>query len=146
MARAQEMRFTVATTLAAALVAPLLVVAADTSNCSSATTQAEMNACAANELAEADRQLNEVYQSVLKKHAGNTAFTQKLRAAQRAWVTFRDAELDSTYACAAPNPAACWGSLLPQRYASYKAKLTCERTERLRELLVDGPPADRTSL
>ena len=126
-----------------AAIAP--VYAANFAQCNVAGTQVEMNACAVDELAEADRQLNEVYRAVLKKEAGNAEFVQKLRTAQRAWVAFRDAELDAMYACAEPNASACWGSLLPVRYTSYKAKLTCERTERLRQFLTNGPPADESS-
>ncbi|MET0535285.1 MAG: lysozyme inhibitor LprI family protein [Steroidobacter sp.] len=149
MTRLAKMRFMILTTLLIALTAlfvALAAMAADSSpRCNPAGTQAQMNTCATNELAEADRQLNATYQSLLKKYADDAAFIQKLRAAQRAWVAFRDAELDATYWCMEPNPAACWGSLLPQRYASYKSKLTSERTERLRRLLAKGPPADGSS-
>jgi uncharacterized protein YecT (DUF1311 family) len=145
MTRFSKMRFMFATALAVALATPLLAATAfgaDSMRCNPAGSQAEMNACAADQLAEADRQLNAAYQALLKKLAKDTAFIQGLRAAQRAWVTFRDAELNATYACAAPNSATCWGSLLSMRYSSYKAKLTDERTKRLRQLLTAGPPAD----
>ena len=138
----------IATTAGIFLAAPAFAAATSTAHpaqCNLAGTQVEMNACAVDELAEADRQLNSVYQALLKKEAKNTEFIQKLKTAQRAWIAFRDAELDAMYACAQPNAAACWGSLLPVRYTSYKAKLTCERTERLRQFLKEGPPADKTS-
>ena len=127
------------------IAAPATAWAADAVKCNPAGTQVELNACAADELNEADQKLNKVYAALLKKEAKNTAFIQKLRAAQRAWIAFRDAELDATYACQNSNARVCWGSLLPVRYTSYKAKLTCERTERLRQFLTNGPPADESS-
>lgn len=134
--------FIVAAAAAIFATSPFTASAADAARCNPAGTQVEINACAADKLAEADRQLNAVYQSLLKKQASNPAFEQKLRAAQRAWITFRDAELAATFACGEPNAAACWGSSLSMRYASYKAKLTNQRTERLRRWLAEGPPAD----
>jgi len=148
MTRFSKKAISIATSAAIVLMAPVFAPAAPAvhpSQCNLAGTQVEMNACAVDELAQADRQLNEVYQALLKKEAKNTQFIQKLRTAQRAWVAFRNAELDAMYACAEPNATACWGSLLPVRYTSYKAKLTCERTERLRRLLKEGPPADDSS-
>jgi len=121
------------------LATPLPAAAADTVQCNRDGTQLELNACAAAELAEADKQLNHVYKALLKKEAQNTVLLQKLRAAQRAWLAFRDAELDATFACQDANPRACWGSLFPMSYASYKAELTRERAKRLQRLL-DGSP------
>jgi uncharacterized protein YecT (DUF1311 family) len=57
-------------------------------------------------------------------------------------VAFRDAELDAIYACKDPNPRACWGSMLAMCEADRQAKMTRERTRRLKELLEAGPPAD----
>jgi uncharacterized protein YecT (DUF1311 family) len=139
----RKLTVAIASSLAMALLlAPANAWTAEAAKCDAAATQAEMNACAAADLAAADKQLNEVYQALLKKEAKNTAFITKLRAAQRTWVAFRDAELTATYACAELNPQACWGSMLPLRYSSYKAKLTRERTGRLRQLLAKGLPAD----
>jgi len=145
MTRLAYQRIRIVTAFGVALIAPLFpaaVFAAGSAQCKPDGTQIEMNACAANELAEADRQLNASYQALLKKEAKNTAFIQKLRKAQRAWIDFRDAELEAMYACTEPNPAVCWGSMLPLRYTSYKAKLTRERNERLRRLMTEGQPAD----
>src|SRR5438309_2132448 len=62
-----------------------------------ADSQAEMNDCAYKESADANRELNRVYQAVLKRYADDVVLIKKLKAAQRAWVTFRDAEIDAQY-------------------------------------------------
>lgn len=108
-------------------------LAQDGTECNEAGNQQELNACAADEFKKADQELNEVYAALLKKESGDRTFIKKLRAAQRAWVVFADAEMAATFAC---DPAkACWGSMLPMSMASYKARLTRDRTQRLREFL-----------
>lgn len=124
------------------LLAPLAYASAqDQIKCNPAGTQLEMNACAADEFKQADRELNEAYAALLKKEGADRTFVKKLRAAQRAWIAFRDAEMEATYACD-PTQVPCWGSMLPMSMASYKAKLTRDRTARLRQLLNEGRPAD----
>lgn len=90
--------------LAAAAVLPLLANAsAQTPNpidCAKATATVEINYCADRDYAEADRLLNEAYQKALAmiaKSDGPAPYTaaqweQELRASQRAWVAFRDAD------------------------------------------------------
>jgi uncharacterized protein YecT (DUF1311 family) len=109
-------------------------------SCNEAGTQQELTACAVEDFKQADRELNEVY-SALIKESNHPAIVKKLRAAQRAWIAFRDAEMEATFACD-PAEAPCWGSMLPMSMAAYKAKLTRERTARLRQLLEQGRPAD----
>ena len=99
-------------------------------------------AIAADDLKTADDELNRVYKALLEKQKDNQPFTDKLRVAQKAWVAFRDAELDAMYSCKDPDPRACWGSMLPMCHADHQAKLTKDRVKRLKELLDAGPPAD----
>lgn len=54
------------------------------------TDPATTQACLSKELTTADAALNAAYQGVLKDLAGNTARLDMLKAAQRAWVDFRD--------------------------------------------------------
>lgn len=129
--------------LAVMLVLPAATSAADFAKCNPSGSQLEMTACAVDDFKQADSELNEVYKAVLVKEGSNKAFAQKLRAAQRAWLAFRDAELDAMYACDNENQASCWGSMLPLCRSSYMAGLTRNRTHRLRELLIEGPPADK---
>jgi uncharacterized protein YecT (DUF1311 family) len=121
---------------------PAAASAADFAQCNRGGSQLELNACAIDELTAADKKLNEIYKALLNKEKKNAAFVQKLRAAQRAWLAFRDAELDAMFACNDSDQRQCWGSMLPMRFAYYKAKLTSERAARLQQLLDHGQPAD----
>ena len=97
-----------------------------------ARTQSELNRCADNDFARADRELNMTYQRILKKYAKDALFLQRLREAQRAWVAFRDAEMQMKYPSTnAQEVTARFGSVYPMCLASYKAELTEQRTKRL---------------
>jgi uncharacterized protein YecT (DUF1311 family) len=69
-------------------------------DCGKAATTVEMNYCADRDYAEADRALNETYQkalAVIARSGGPAPYTpaqweQELRASQRAWLAFRDAD------------------------------------------------------
>ena len=56
--------------------------------CANPQTQSAMNQCAMEEFKKADAEMNKVYQQLLLK----TDRQEKLKAAQRAWVAFRDAD------------------------------------------------------
>ena len=72
----------------------------DPIDCKKATTTVEMNYCADRDYAEADRALNEAYQkalAIIGKSDGPAPYTpaqweKELRASQRAWLAFRDAD------------------------------------------------------
>lgn len=103
-----------------------------------AQTQLDLNAQAGAEFAAADAELNRVYQQIRSRYRGEQQFLNKLRDAQRAWIAFRDAELEAIY----PPPASgsmqqAYGSILPMCLAEQKARLTRERTAQLRRWL-DG--------
>jgi uncharacterized protein YecT (DUF1311 family) len=115
--------------------------AAETIKCNDAGTQMELNACALDEFKRADQELNATYAALMKKENQDPTFIRKLRAAQRAWIAFRDAEIESTYACNEKDARVCWGSMLPLSVSAYKTKLTRERTARLRRSLDEGRPA-----
>jgi uncharacterized protein YecT (DUF1311 family) len=97
-----------------------------------AKTQRDLNSCAGTDSANAEQDLNATYQSILKKYADNPVFVERLRAAQRAWLKFRDAQLEMRF-----PPADQEGSVAPMCHASYKAELTQARTKQLRAWL-DG--------
>jgi uncharacterized protein YecT (DUF1311 family) len=94
--------------------------------------QRELNNSAGKNNANAERDLNTTYQGILKKYADDPAFIGRLRRAQRAWLKFRDAQLEMRFP---PSDEA--GSVAPMCYASYKAKLTQARTRQLKVWL-DG--------
>ena len=70
------------------MVAP--VAAPGASPCDTPRTQADLNACAGNAAKQADAKLNDVYATLAKRVS--PAGRQALRAAQRAWITYRDAQ------------------------------------------------------
>lgn len=69
-------------------------------DCAKASATSELNYCADQDLAQADKALNAAYEKVLAKVKQSAAgesydaktWEAKLRASQRAWIAFRDAE------------------------------------------------------
>lgn len=100
---------------------------ADEGLCPDAMTQPDMNRCAAQEFQQADAELNRVYR-LLTKDAG-AAERAKLRAAQLAWLKFRDAYCDYE---AFGNKG---GSIYPMVYSFCLAAVTRERAKQFEEIL-----------
>src|SRR5213592_970064 len=67
-------------------------MSADSDPCLNAANQRELTECVAQEYMKADAKLNDVYKSLLTSL--DREHQLKLKAAQRAWITFRDAECD----------------------------------------------------
>lgn len=71
-------------------------------DCSNARSTAEMNYCTGLELQAADRELNRVYQRAIAKRTKDgdagpytfEAWLAALKASQRAWIKFRDADCE----------------------------------------------------
>lgn len=77
----------------------------------------------------ADREMNHVYAQVLAKYAGDARFIAHFKAAQRAWLAYRDAEVAARYPAA--DPAAAYGSVYPMCVDDLKTELTMQRIEAL---------------
>jgi uncharacterized protein YecT (DUF1311 family) len=60
-----------------------------------AYTNSELIQCASAKFKQADDSLNAIYRRILKEYSLDTAFTKRLLIAQRAWLAFRDAELNA---------------------------------------------------
>lgn len=92
-----------------------------------AQSQHEMNQQAAADFKKADAALNKIYAQVLAKL--DEEGQAKLKAAQRAWVAFRDAqaELDADFMRG--------GSAAPLLHSGSLAGTTRQRTEALKEFL-----------
>ena len=101
--------------------------------CLNKQTQGELNACESEQYGKADVELNRVYQELLAKYSSHKEFISKLRAAEEAWIKFRDADLDSYYY--AKNKLAVYGSAYPMCRAISLTQLTLERTKELRQML-----------
>lgn len=111
---------------------------ADDVKCNQGGNQLELNACASDDFAKADKELNQTYQALIKKETDDPLFIRKLRLAQKAWLAFRDAELEAIFACSEDNLSICWGSMYPMSFLYRKAELTRERTKQLQQLLKEG--------
>lgn len=99
-----------------------------------ATTQSEATACAGQALAKADAEMNLVYQQILKKHAARGNFIKRLKAAQEAWLKFRDAHVDSLFPDRDEGELQT-GTVYPMCKAMEMTRLTIERTNTLKKIL-----------
>jgi len=113
---------------------PCLLAQSKSRPCGESGTQAEMNQCAAMEAKAADRHLNEVYRAMLSKLKSNKIATQKLIAAQRAWIAFRDADLGAMWPIeSGENPNQLYGSVHPFCYYLALTEITEQRTKELQQ-------------
>jgi uncharacterized protein YecT (DUF1311 family) len=96
------------------VIALLSSARADTDNsiCAGATTQREINECAARAFEGADKDLNQLYGETSSKLSGKTK--EKLRKAQAAWLRYRDSTCEAEVALleggsmAQPQGAFAW--------------------------------------
>ncbi|HYG41451.1 MAG TPA: lysozyme inhibitor LprI family protein [Bordetella sp.] len=91
-------------------------------DCANAQDQATMSACAAADYKQADAVLNATYKQAAARLKDDTDQHQRLVAAQRAWIAFRDAE------CAFAAGSSEGGSAYPMLLAQCRATLTTQRT------------------
>lgn len=115
--------------LAAALAILAAPAATAATDCSNAGTQADMNACAAKAAAAADAELNGVYKEIETRLYDEPDPRKLLIAAEKAWVSFRDAE------CAFRTSATVDGSIHPTMVSMCLEDLTKARTEQLKVYL-----------
>jgi uncharacterized protein YecT (DUF1311 family) len=95
--------------------------------CPGSNTQFELNQCAARARDKADAELNKVYRELMKD-AGTTE-RAKLRAAQLAWIKFRDTQCDYE---SVGNKG---GSIYPMVVSFCLARVTGARVKQLQEIL-----------
>ena len=102
------------------------VAGAQEADCASAVTQFDLNECAYAEFEAADAELNRAYAAAVEAAREAEEYEpgaeDRLRAAQRAWVAFRDLDCE---AVAPATPGA--GSMQPMAYAGCLAGLTDQR-------------------
>lgn len=106
--------------------------------CNHEGNQREMSQCAYEDFQKADKKLNKTYQALIAKTSANKTYIIKLRESQRAWIKFRDAELDAMFSCNDENVEMCWGSLIDIFRPQAKQALTEERTKRLQHYIDKG--------
>jgi uncharacterized protein YecT (DUF1311 family) len=95
--------------------------------CPGARTQQELNLCASRAFQQADAELNKLYQQLMRD--AGAAERAKLRAAQLAWIKFRDAHCEYE---AFGNQG---GSIYPMVYGFCLAEVTGERVKQFRATL-----------
>lgn len=98
-----------------------------------ANTQSEMTACAAEELSRTNGELNRIYSDVLLKAESNREAVIKIKAAENAWMIYRDAHIEATYP--AKDKQAAYGSIYPMSVDLLLAKLTQQQISALKDLL-----------
>lgn len=114
----------------------VMLFAGQTFDCNSAVTQVDMNRCAALRARDADAELNRIWPQVVRMiQAGdrevdsNGEGERRLRAAQHAWIAFRDAQ------CELEGVEALGGSMESMLVSGCLATMTERRTAELRQML-----------
>ncbi|WP_045769912.1 lysozyme inhibitor LprI family protein [Xanthomonas albilineans] len=132
------------TLLALALLVSVAAPArADNVGCDPAGAQAQLDACAAQDLRKADAELNTIYRQIMAKLVKQPLALDKLKTAQRLWVQLRDADLEARYPAGNHrSPQMLYGSMYPTLYASTKAELTAARTAYLRATFLERREGD----
>ncbi|HEY2033069.1 MAG TPA: lysozyme inhibitor LprI family protein [Rhizomicrobium sp.] len=110
-------------TAALVLLASTGARAGDTVDCNNAMTQMDMNICADREYQRADKALGHAYTTAMSSEDGKGR--ELLRASERAWIAFRDAE------CTYEANASAGGSIQPMEYSNCLTELTKARTKQL---------------
>lgn len=105
-------------------------------------TQADINREAYEDYHKADKELNEVYKTILMIYKSDSVFITNLKVSQRIWIKFRDAELNMMYP---EREAGYYGSIQPFCTANYLAQLTRERTKKLKEWITGAEEGDMCS-
>ena len=98
-----------------------------------AVAQMSMNSCANAEYTRADSEMNGVYQRLLSMAEKVPGATAKIKAAERAWILYRDAYMEALYT--AEDKQLAYGSIYPMEYAEFQTALTREHTKALRDLI-----------
>jgi uncharacterized protein YecT (DUF1311 family) len=102
-------------------------------------TGGEMNQQAHVSYQRADKELNAVYQKIVVNYKNDPAFIASLKAAQRLWIQFRDAELKMKYP---QREQGYYGTVYPMCYSAYKEELTRQRIKTLQQWLEGAEEGD----
>ena len=116
-----------------------LVILAAAATCANATTQTDMNACAAMDAHVADGRINRQWSAtyaVMKKRdnadtsrGGGPGYAAALLAAQRAWLQYREKQ------CVVEGLEVSGGSMQPMVISNCRAQMTDARTKQLARLV-----------
>jgi len=104
-------------------------------------TQTEMNQDAQAEYKKVEKEINSIYQKILKEYSSNTEFIKKIKVAERLWIQFRDAEVGARY----PEERENYGSIYSTCVYTYMTQLTQERIKTLKQWLTGIHEGDACS-
>ena len=99
--------------------------------CDAAMTQLDLNQCYGDQFRKADAHLNKVYANLIKQMRGEIA-VQKLKAAEKAWIRYRDLH------CEGAKSEFDGGSMSPMVWAQCMAMTTEHRIEELKAAYETG--------
>jgi len=105
----------------------LMSVNALADECAKASTQSELNACAAGQYQAADKKLNQTYQAAMKRAAAPQR--DLLKKAQQSWIALRDAD------CKLMGSGTEGGTVQPMIINQCLAEKTVEREAFLASLM-----------
>jgi uncharacterized protein YecT (DUF1311 family) len=98
-----------------------------------AKSQAEMNACANQEAARAETERVRLYNTLLEKASSPPDAAVKIKAAEKAWIAYRNAYLEAMYPAA--DKQAEYGTIYPMEADLLRARLTTQHVSELRNML-----------
>ena len=99
----------------------------------SAQTQADLHRQADSAFRHADSTLNVVYAQLMAHYRADSLAVRKLRAAERAWLAYREAQVEATFP--AVDKQAAYGSVYPMCVLKLLRDLTESRIAELRSAL-----------
>ncbi|MBE9462104.1 lysozyme inhibitor LprI family protein [Dyadobacter subterraneus] len=76
-----------------------------------------------------EKEINAVYQKILREYSSDKEFIKNLKASQRLWIQFRDAEIKARYPNQTPG---YYGSVYAMCVSNLKTQLTNERIKTLK--------------
>lgn len=106
--------------------------------CKEDGNQMQMNQCAYEDFQKADKELNSVYKELRAKKKDDKTYLKNLKISQRAWIKFRDAELETIFSCESGDTRMCFGSMYGLLFNDAKTELTQQRVEQLKKYVKDA--------
>lgn len=107
-----------------------------------AQSQRDLQVCADHQFTQGEAAMQRTYQRLLAKAKSDPVAENKIRAAQRSWLAFRDAQLEAMYPH--EDKQGEYGSTYPMCALLQKTELTRQRTQMLSKMLtpVEGDTCD----
>jgi uncharacterized protein YecT (DUF1311 family) len=87
----------------------------------------------------ADADLNKTYKKILAEYKDDKVFLEKLKKTQKAWLTYRDAHIESIYP---EEDKSYYGSVYGMCYCTAKQELTEQRTKILKQWVIGVKEGD----